>query len=146
MHFTHVTSIQQTFTCSKSKIETCSKLTPEWRQQRSGVLVVNIKHVSHLFLFLLLILNELLFSCSGGPEAIPGTLLWAIWHQCWHHIETSQLVCLENQLIGFCMMRILRIFINWPAINLNFEDFFSCSNDVETEIDVWETNSKKTSG
>ena len=61
---------QPAITCSKLIIETleqkceiCSKLTiktPERRQlRRSGVFIVNCKHISHIFLvFLLLTLNK----------------------------------------------------------------------------------------
>ena len=64
---------QETFSCSKSTIETlekkceiCSKLTietPERPQsRRSGVFIVNFEHISHLFLvFLLLTLNRKMF-------------------------------------------------------------------------------------
>ena len=46
---------------TRTKCEICSKLpikTPEQRQWcRSGVFIVNFEHISHLLLFLLLILN-----------------------------------------------------------------------------------------
>ena len=46
---------------TRTKCETCSKLTiktPERRQWRSGVFIVNFEHTSHLVLeFLLLTLN-----------------------------------------------------------------------------------------
>ena len=53
-------SFQQTFTCSKSTIETFKKgvknvqniitITERRHQRRSGIFIVNFEHISHLFL------------------------------------------------------------------------------------------------
>ena len=58
IHFIFYKSTQQTFTCSKSKIETPEKGV-KYYQRRSGVFIVNFEDISHLFLvFLLLNLNK----------------------------------------------------------------------------------------
>ena len=50
-------------------------------------------------------------------------LRWPIHDQSFHHIETSQLICSANQLIGFYMMGALvdnRLTGCKDKVNLNF--------------------------
>ena len=73
-----------------------------------NTIAVNFEHVSKfLLVFLLLTWNKQMLAGNSLAQKVP--LTWSLNDSCFHHIETSLMICSANQLFGFSMMWTLLI-------------------------------------
>ena len=97
---------------TRKRCEICSKLsikTPERRQwPLSGIFIANFKLISNIILvFPLWTLNRFAGILSFFILLSRASLFNPLTTNVPHHIETSQLICIANQLTGFYIMGII---------------------------------------
>ena len=75
-------------------------------------------------------------SCQMFETASKVILIESIKGQCYHQIETSQLICRANQLTGFCMKRTL-VFFGLTNPSLTNVPFYTPWKHEKTPLVFW---------
>ena len=85
--------------------------------RRSGVFIVNWEHIPHLFLVLLLLTLSIYFLAGKTSKGDTMKVFNPFQPSVAPHIETSHLICTENQIAGFSVP--FNTWLKWIEKNMD---------------------------